>query len=59
LHRFLEAQVDPATNPLVVWLNGGPGCSSLGGLLEELGPFWIQEDGATLKRNEFAWNRVG
>jgi cathepsin A (carboxypeptidase C) len=29
---------DPATNPLVVWMNGGPGVSSLLGLWDEWGP---------------------
>lgn len=39
-------------------LNGGPGCSSLGGgLMSELGPYFPQEDG-TLAPNEYAWNTI-
>ncbi|RHY14509.1 hypothetical protein DYB25_004266 [Aphanomyces astaci] len=44
------------TSPLVLWLNGGPGCSSLTGLFTELGPFVVQPD-LTLLRNPYAWNR--
>ncbi|XP_061584741.1 lysosomal protective protein [Cololabis saira] len=55
---FVESQKDPASDPLVLWLNGGPGCSSLDGFLTEHGPFLIQEDGATLLYNPYSWNKI-
>ncbi|XP_069035657.1 lysosomal protective protein [Lepisosteus oculatus] len=55
---FLESQKDPAGSPVVLWLNGGPGCSSLDGLLTEHGPFLIQDDGASLKYNPYSWNTI-
>ncbi|XP_072975427.1 serine carboxypeptidase-like 27 [Typha angustifolia] len=45
--------------PLVLWLNGGPGCSSIGyGASEELGPFRIGSDGQTLHLNGNSWNKA-
>ncbi|EQC37133.1 hypothetical protein SDRG_05360 [Saprolegnia diclina VS20] len=52
----VESQANPATDPLVLWLNGGPGCSSLGGFFKELGPFVVASD-LSIKRNKYAWNR--
>ncbi|KAI1700644.1 serine carboxypeptidase domain-containing protein [Ditylenchus destructor] len=55
---FLESQSDPANDPLVFWLQGGPGCSSLFGLITELGPFYVSPDGKTLFENVYSWNKV-
>uniref|UniRef100_A0ACD6AAY2 Uncharacterized protein n=1 Tax=Avena sativa TaxID=4498 RepID=A0ACD6AAY2_AVESA len=55
-YYFVEAEIDPATKPLVLWLNGGPGCSSLGvGAFSENGPF--RPSGQRLVKNEYSWNK--
>ncbi|KAK3042509.1 hypothetical protein RJ639_000233 [Escallonia herrerae] len=54
-YYFAEAETDPVSKPLVLWLNGGPGCSSLGvGAFSENGPF--RPNGQVLVRNEYSWN---
>ncbi|KAL6846443.1 hypothetical protein ACP4OV_023891 [Aristida adscensionis] len=56
-YYLVEAAQDAAAKPLLLWLNGGPGCSSLGyGAMIELGPFRVNSDNKTLSRNENAWN---
>ncbi|KAJ9685580.1 hypothetical protein PVL29_017567 [Vitis rotundifolia] len=58
-YYFVEAPTSKEYLPLLLWLNGGPGCSSLGaGAMAELGPFRVHSDGKTLYRNRFAWNKA-
>ncbi|PWA86957.1 serine carboxypeptidase-like 40 [Artemisia annua] len=58
-YYFVEAEKSKQNLPLLLWLNGGPGCSSLAyGAMQELGPFRVNSDGKTLYRNKFAWNHA-
>uniref|UniRef100_A0AAV1V359 Carboxypeptidase n=1 Tax=Peronospora matthiolae TaxID=2874970 RepID=A0AAV1V359_9STRA len=52
---FVESQTAPQKDPLVLWLTGGPGCSSLMALLAENGPCRVQSDLSTVI-NPSAWN---
>ncbi|KAL9424537.1 hypothetical protein AB3S75_031623 [Citrus x aurantiifolia] len=52
-----EATHNPLNKPLVVWLNGGPGCSSVAyGASEEIGPFRINRTASGLYLNKLSWN---
>ncbi|KAK9053523.1 hypothetical protein SSX86_024597 [Deinandra increscens subsp. villosa] len=54
-----EATQDPSSKPLLLWLNGGPGCSSIAfGMAEEVGPFHVDKDGKSVYLNPYSWNTV-
>jgi cathepsin A (carboxypeptidase C) len=53
---FFESRSDPANDPVVLWLTGGPGCSSELALLVENGPCKITKGETKPTRNEYSWN---
>eukprot|EP00049_Salpingoeca_infusionum_P017783 m.354340 g.354340 ORF g.354340 m.354340 type:complete len:461 (+) comp16985_c0_seq1:211-1593(+) len=64
LHYWLvESESNTAsTDPLVIWFNGGPGCSSLDGYFYEHGPYHIVEpiedpNNPELYLNDNRWNK--
>ncbi|XP_020226976.1 serine carboxypeptidase 24 isoform X1 [Cajanus cajan] len=55
---FTQATTSPENKPLLLWLNGGPGCSSVAyGASEEIGPFRINKTASSLYLNKYAWNK--
>lgn len=52
---FFESRGDPSSDPVVLWLTGGPGCSSLLALFGENGPFLLNTTD-TPAYNPYSWN---
>jgi len=53
---FFESRSDPRNDPLVIWLTGGPGCSSLIAMFMENGPYIIDRHNLSLSLNPHSWN---
>ncbi|KAL8812102.1 MAG: hypothetical protein Q9223_005209 [Gallowayella weberi] len=53
---FFEARSNPETAPLAAWFNGGPGCSSMIGLFQEIGPCHFVNGASTPSLNQYSWN---
>lgn len=53
---FFESRSAPATDPVVLWMTGGPGCSSEVALFGENGPCQVNEAGSNTTTNPYSWN---
>lgn len=62
MHYWLvESENDPENDPILVWFNGGPGCSSLDGFIYEHGPFRIDPSDPThrtLMKFDYTWAKL-
>ena len=50
-----DSRNDPSNDPFIIWMTGGPGCSSQLALLSENGPCKPTSDGLNTINNEFSW----
>ncbi|XP_018472646.2 serine carboxypeptidase-like 7 isoform X1 [Raphanus sativus] len=63
-YYFIKSEKNPKEDPLLIWLTGGPGCSSITGLLFENGPVTFKVDKGynggrpTLLSTTFSWTKV-
>ncbi|CAG8606405.1 8941_t:CDS:2, partial [Cetraspora pellucida] len=52
---FFESRNKPQEDPIVLWLNGGPGQPSVRGLYFELGPCTVNPGGNDTTFNPYSW----
>ena len=53
---MFDSRNSPENDPLIIWLTGGPGCSSQLALLAENGPCKATADGLDTVNNPYSWN---
>ncbi|GIL67070.1 hypothetical protein Vafri_20506 [Volvox africanus] len=55
---FFQSRNDPITDPVVLWMTGGPGCSSEIAIFFENGPYFINNDTRTLTETKYGWDTL-
>ncbi|XP_075730875.1 lysosomal protective protein [Rhipicephalus microplus] len=55
---FVASQGTPEKDPLLLWLDAGPGCSSMVTMFKEHGPFRVADNGKSLVENAYSWNKL-
>lgn len=45
------------TDPVIIWFNGGPGCSSMLGFMQEHGPYSLNDGTTAFVKNQYSWNK--
>ena len=53
---FFDSRNDPENDPIIFWINGGPGGSSMMGLFAEMGPCVLELNADEPVPNPWSWN---
>uniref|UniRef100_A0A0D9VJM9 Serine carboxypeptidase-like 19 n=1 Tax=Leersia perrieri TaxID=77586 RepID=A0A0D9VJM9_9ORYZ len=64
-YYFMESEGSPRTDPLLLWLSGGPRCSVFSGIVYEIGPIMFAMERYTyngevprLEYNPYSWTKL-
>ncbi|KAF3659912.1 putative serine carboxypeptidase-like 19-like [Capsicum annuum] len=62
-YYFIKSESNPESDPLMLWITGGPGCSALSGLVYEIGPITfepVEYNGSlpTMILNPYSWTKT-
>lgn len=54
---FVESENDPENDPVLLWLQGGPGCAGTWGMWVEHGPFRLDPFSKQVDLNYYRWTK--